>query len=499
MSKVSLTRDQLYERVWSQPTTKVAAEFGLSDVAVKKMCRAMSIPTPRRGYWARLAAGQKVDKTPLPKLGAKVTPPPAKQIDPEANAVRRQEWQRNETLPAQGEDGRLDLPGGDVIRLHPQARAVYAALNKGKPDHHGLVRLSSSDLPYVEVTKDCADRAARVLHVVFSELESRGAEIKPVKHYNHNCLGFAHGEDTMTILIEEPLANIRREPTPEDLRRPSSEWRLETTKPGGQLRVSLHGIESTWSTDRMFRRNEGPRRPIEVLLYQVVETAWGFFVRKEESRQRAKDDAIAREKAEVARRAAEEEQRKLDDERRRIEAERKAEEDARRKEVERLAAHERAVASLAGARVENLLRAAEWWRVQRSVLDYLGACELHWAGGPPTPEALTDDQKKWLEWANAEAEAMSPFTAGYPDCEQDRALNFADIPVGGPYPSYRELPLPPTMQAPTKQQVAPDPAPEKMARPTPETPSSSAPVKPDVPPVYVKPQFPFWLLHQRRR
>src|SRR5690606_7629816 len=132
----------------------------------------------------------------------------------------------------------------------------------GKPDHHGLVRLTSSDVPYVEVTQTCADRAARVLHVVFSELESRGAEIKPVKHYNHTYLGLVHGPDSMTILIEEPLATIRREPTAEDLRRPSTEWHLETVKPGGLLRVSLHGMENTWSTDRMFRRNEGPRRPI---------------------------------------------------------------------------------------------------------------------------------------------------------------------------------------------------------------------------------------------
>lgn len=30
--------------------TKVAAEFGLSDVAVKKLCRKFDVPTPPRGY-----------------------------------------------------------------------------------------------------------------------------------------------------------------------------------------------------------------------------------------------------------------------------------------------------------------------------------------------------------------------------------------------------------------------------------------------------------------
>lgn len=67
MTTISLTRKQLYERVWSTPMTKVAAEFGLSDVAVKKLCRKPDVPTPPRGYGAQLAAGQKMKRTPLPK------------------------------------------------------------------------------------------------------------------------------------------------------------------------------------------------------------------------------------------------------------------------------------------------------------------------------------------------------------------------------------------------------------------------------------------------
>ena len=63
---ITLPRSKLYELVWSKPVRDVAAEFGISDVALAKRCRAIKIPLPPRGYWARVAAGQKPRRPPLP-------------------------------------------------------------------------------------------------------------------------------------------------------------------------------------------------------------------------------------------------------------------------------------------------------------------------------------------------------------------------------------------------------------------------------------------------
>jgi hypothetical protein len=63
---ITLPRSELYERVWSKPVREVAAEFGISDVALAKRCRALRIPLPPRGYWARVAAGQRPRRPPLP-------------------------------------------------------------------------------------------------------------------------------------------------------------------------------------------------------------------------------------------------------------------------------------------------------------------------------------------------------------------------------------------------------------------------------------------------
>lgn len=64
---VKLTRKQLYALVWDRPMRTLAREFGLSDVALHKICRKHSIPTPPVGYWAKKAHGKKVTVTPLPK------------------------------------------------------------------------------------------------------------------------------------------------------------------------------------------------------------------------------------------------------------------------------------------------------------------------------------------------------------------------------------------------------------------------------------------------
>ena len=64
--KVTLTREQLYERVWTTPMQKLAVDFGFSDAGLAKLCRRHQVPVPPRGYWARLQAGQRVERTPLP-------------------------------------------------------------------------------------------------------------------------------------------------------------------------------------------------------------------------------------------------------------------------------------------------------------------------------------------------------------------------------------------------------------------------------------------------
>lgn len=61
MSKrIELTREQLYEKVWTTPMSKLAKELGMSDVGLAKVCNRLTIPKPGLGYWARIAHGQEL-------------------------------------------------------------------------------------------------------------------------------------------------------------------------------------------------------------------------------------------------------------------------------------------------------------------------------------------------------------------------------------------------------------------------------------------------------
>ena len=47
-NSIKLTREELYEKVWSMPATKLAKEFEIPDVALGKRCKKLDIP--RRTY-----------------------------------------------------------------------------------------------------------------------------------------------------------------------------------------------------------------------------------------------------------------------------------------------------------------------------------------------------------------------------------------------------------------------------------------------------------------
>ena len=48
-----ISKEELQKLVWSIPTTKIAEKFGVSDKAIEKRCRLLSVEKPPRGYWAK--------------------------------------------------------------------------------------------------------------------------------------------------------------------------------------------------------------------------------------------------------------------------------------------------------------------------------------------------------------------------------------------------------------------------------------------------------------
>src|SRR5580704_19505771 len=94
--ETEITREELYKRVWSEPTQKVARDLGISDVGLAKICRKLHVPKPPRGYWRQIEVGLRVQPVPLPRairttldrvwITRTEPPAPPVELDPEVAA-----------------------------------------------------------------------------------------------------------------------------------------------------------------------------------------------------------------------------------------------------------------------------------------------------------------------------------------------------------------------------------------------------------------------------
>src|SRR5437899_6191266 len=95
-----LKREQLYELVWSVPMRALAARFGVSDVALAKLCRRRQVPVPSRGYWAKKRSGRHVGRPPLGDFVKPTKPPKAPPVETKPAPVAAAEPKPKEPQPA---------------------------------------------------------------------------------------------------------------------------------------------------------------------------------------------------------------------------------------------------------------------------------------------------------------------------------------------------------------------------------------------------------------
>ena len=162
-----VSRDELYQLVWSEPMTRIAEKFDVSGSYLTRICTLLNVPRPERGYWAKLAVGKAPAQTPLPpaqpgdplhwsKDGDHVAPP-----KPKAPPRRR----------------RVAFP---VARspLHGLIRGARTHFENGRPVDDGAY-LNPYKKLRVDVTasKACLDKALNLANDLFNGLESVGHRV----------------------------------------------------------------------------------------------------------------------------------------------------------------------------------------------------------------------------------------------------------------------------------------------------------------------------------
>lgn len=66
MEKIEFTREELYELVWTEPASRLAKKYQITDTGLRKKCKKANIPLPPMGYWQKVKYGYKVLKIKLP-------------------------------------------------------------------------------------------------------------------------------------------------------------------------------------------------------------------------------------------------------------------------------------------------------------------------------------------------------------------------------------------------------------------------------------------------
>jgi len=161
-------REELYTEVWEQPLVKVAPKYGISAVALGKVCDKLQIPLPGRGYWTKKEFGKPVERLPLPPgkdipIVHRCKFPSLEQSMNSAAHAPKESPTDPEFLSIVALELRNTAIVNDGLR-HKLLKAAARALNRVHLDHKGLLHTGYDD-PRLEmqVPKGAMERGYRSL------------------------------------------------------------------------------------------------------------------------------------------------------------------------------------------------------------------------------------------------------------------------------------------------------------------------------------------------
>lgn len=224
-----LTRQELYDLVWSTPMLKLAKQFRLSDNGLRKICKKHDIPLPKGGYWQKIQYGKSIKKPALPPYKGEdkiiiTTLPPKEKVDPSQTITEA-----------------ITVPKhlGKAHKLVAQTRRAFRAERKGNKE----AVVDSLD---IRVSPGQRSRACRIMNTIIKELEARGAIVgidrqDEWKRYTHALID---GEK-VHFALRERLKIEKLKPDPN--------WQWSATQefvPNGNLELYisdyLGGLRTKW-------------------------------------------------------------------------------------------------------------------------------------------------------------------------------------------------------------------------------------------------------------
>ncbi|MBU1245349.1 hypothetical protein KJ612_19270 [Myxococcota bacterium] len=231
-----ITRKELYTQVWEIPMTKLAADYGLSDVGLAKICKKHDIPRPPRGYWVKTQSGKKSLKTPLPRRLSNDVIEIHANLGLEDKPDTRQDAREYEEVLA----GPPILVAKALRNPHPLIQKAARVLETSKADENGLLKRRKNCLD-VQVSDKSLRRALRIMDALVQGMVLRGFEVFLEEHGTWvHVMG-----EYLRFGIKEELDSKKVESKKEDLKGyyRFGHSRFESVRvPSGRLCLTILGI-----------------------------------------------------------------------------------------------------------------------------------------------------------------------------------------------------------------------------------------------------------------
>lgn len=293
------TRTEIFDLLWATPTTKVAKQLGVSDIALTKWCARHNIPKPPPGYWAKKEHGKSLPHKPTlsPWKSGESEPvycahdPNLKPVPIPLSAELSVKLTNALSSPVISVTTNGDAPLGIITRR------TSKALDR-KPDTDGFI-CGNKDTFNVRVSPGCKERVIRILNALELSLTAMG--VKWVKSEKVHGVAGEFSNETIVFSIVEAYSR-----TEHIEKHPTYDWmnqRTYTYQFLGDLRIAIDGYyegRKSWG--------DGKTQRLEEKLPQIIE---GFIAAAEAMRRRTeelraqhirweKDEAIRREKERIA-------------------------------------------------------------------------------------------------------------------------------------------------------------------------------------------------------
>ena len=318
-----ITREELYEAVWSESVLKLAQALGISDVGLAKICKKLNVPRPGRGYWAKPRGTRKLLRVPLPPLKPNQE---EGYVFSSPDAEGMVGWTR-EALQHLAEEG-LTVPTISPS-APPKGGHPLIATYRDLLAQHGLEANQlwpKQACLAVSVSSGQLDRSLDIVRKIFEALEKQGyqPEVLPSNPHGKNRYGDQHSSPSRTgvrikgtfvafeltesfSMVEvpqsppEPPKGTQKDvwvppPRPQYKKVPSGGLTLEIVEPDRQ------GARKRW-------RDQGVRnleKQLDAFLRAVMVTADREHEEElERERKRKEEEETQRQKLEEAARQAE--------------------------------------------------------------------------------------------------------------------------------------------------------------------------------------------------